>query len=169
MRETREYIEQLFGDRYFDGNHKAHAVEQKVLAAIDKQTALKPVMAKREVVCPTCRTLVGSTPYCAYCGQKLDHGGADAEENSLTETEKLKIEIEALKIANAKMYEAFLKQPEEIFEELEGYTKELLTFVKNYHADNPLVDRVKIDIYTGYLSYLASAKKKYTKGEDDNG
>ena len=40
--------------------------------ALEKQVPKKPVQVKREVVCPTCRTLVGSSPYCRYCGQLLE-------------------------------------------------------------------------------------------------
>lgn len=48
--------------------------------ALEKQIPQKPINAGREIVCPACRTLVGSSPYCRYCGQKLDHskkGGAE--------------------------------------------------------------------------------------------
>lgn len=41
--------------------------------ALEKQLPKKPVNTRREIVCPTCRTLVGSSPYCRYCGQMLDH------------------------------------------------------------------------------------------------
>lgn len=40
--------------------------------ALEKQIPKKPVKTRREIVCPTCRTLVGSNPYCKYCGQALD-------------------------------------------------------------------------------------------------
>ena len=41
-------------------------------SAIEKQIPKKPTKTAREIVCPTCRTLVGSSPYCRYCGQALD-------------------------------------------------------------------------------------------------
>ena len=41
-------------------------------SALEKQIPKKPVKTRREIVCPTCRTLVGSSPYCRYCGQALD-------------------------------------------------------------------------------------------------
>lgn len=40
--------------------------------ALEKQIPKKPVEARNEIVCPTCKTLVGSSPYCRYCGQALD-------------------------------------------------------------------------------------------------
>lgn len=40
--------------------------------ALEKQIPKKAVKTKGEIVCPTCRTLVGSNPYCRYCGQALD-------------------------------------------------------------------------------------------------
>lgn len=73
MKETYEYIDKLFRDRIFDGNHKAHSAKAKALSAISKQIPQKPVNTGQEIVCPTCRTLVGSSPYCRYCGQMLDH------------------------------------------------------------------------------------------------
>lgn len=40
--------------------------------AVEKQTPKKPIVVRNEIVCPTCETLVGSGPYCRYCGQALD-------------------------------------------------------------------------------------------------
>lgn len=40
--------------------------------ALEKQIPKKPRKTRTEIVCPTCATLVGSSPYCRYCGQKLD-------------------------------------------------------------------------------------------------
>lgn len=37
-----------------------------------KQTPQKPRNTRREIVCPSCSTLIGSHPYCAYCGQAID-------------------------------------------------------------------------------------------------
>lgn len=42
--------------------------------AVEKQIPKKPVKVRYEIVCPTCKTLVGSSPYCRYCGQALDFG-----------------------------------------------------------------------------------------------
>lgn len=42
------------------------------ISALEKQIPKKPIKTKSEIVCPTCRTLVGSNPYCKYCGQALD-------------------------------------------------------------------------------------------------
>lgn len=47
------------------------------IVALEKQIPRKPVEARNEIVCPTCKTLVGSSPYCRYCGQALDHSGTD--------------------------------------------------------------------------------------------
>ena len=80
MKEAYEYIERLFSDRIFDGNHEAHSAKRKALSAISKQIAQKPVNTRREIVCPTCRTLVGSSPYCRYCGQMLDHSTKESED-----------------------------------------------------------------------------------------
>lgn len=45
--------------------------------SIEKQIPKKPVKTKSEIVCPACRTLVGSSPYCRYCGQALDLGDTE--------------------------------------------------------------------------------------------
>ena len=82
MKEAYEYINHLFSDRIFEGNHEAHSAKEKALSAISKQIPQKPINTRREIVCPTCRTLVGSSPYCRYCGQMLDHPpekGGEAE------------------------------------------------------------------------------------------
>lgn len=42
-----------------------------VIEALDKQIPKKPVEVRNEIVCPTCKTLVGSSPYCRYCGQAI--------------------------------------------------------------------------------------------------
>jgi hypothetical protein len=42
------------------------------IVALEKQIPRKPVEVRNEIVCPTCKTLVGSSPYCRYCGQALD-------------------------------------------------------------------------------------------------
>ena len=47
------------------------AIEQAV-SAMNKQIPQKPIKTKKEWVCPTCRTLVGSRPYCGYCGQRIE-------------------------------------------------------------------------------------------------
>lgn len=41
-------------------------------SAIEKQIPKKPRKTRSEIVCPTCNTLVGSSPYCRYCGQAID-------------------------------------------------------------------------------------------------
>ena len=45
---------------------------EKAKDAVEKQMPKKPVEVRNEIVCPTCKTLVGSSPYCRYCGQALD-------------------------------------------------------------------------------------------------
>lgn len=45
--------------------------------ALEKQIPKKPVEVRNEIVCPTCKTLVGSSPYCRYCGQALDWGSEE--------------------------------------------------------------------------------------------
>lgn len=44
------------------------------IKALEKQIPKKPVKTRKDIVCPTCKTLVGSSPYCRYCGQALDWG-----------------------------------------------------------------------------------------------
>lgn len=34
------------------------------IVALEKQIPRKPVEVRNEIVCPTCKTLVGSSPYC---------------------------------------------------------------------------------------------------------
>lgn len=46
----------------------------RIEEALEKQTPKKPIKYKDEIVCPSCKTLVGSSPYCRYCGQALDWG-----------------------------------------------------------------------------------------------
>lgn len=45
---------------------------ETAIKALKKQIPRKPVEVRNEIVCPTCKTLVGSSPYCRYCGQALD-------------------------------------------------------------------------------------------------
>ena len=45
---------------------------ETAISALEKQIPKKPRKTRTEIVCPTCATLVGSSPYCRYCGQKLD-------------------------------------------------------------------------------------------------
>lgn len=61
-----------------DGGYREFT-EIEIVSAIEKQIPKKPINTMREIVCPTCRTLVGSSPYCRYCGQKLDHSGYPTE------------------------------------------------------------------------------------------
>lgn len=42
------------------------------ISALEKQIPKKPVKTRSEIVCPICNTLVGSSPYCRYCGQAID-------------------------------------------------------------------------------------------------
>lgn len=59
-------------------NHFDVAIE-----ALEKQLPQEPIVAKNEIVCPRCRTLVGSSPYCRYCGQALDQTYDKAEQLSI--------------------------------------------------------------------------------------
>ena len=47
------------------------AIEQAV-SAMKKQIPQKPIKTKKAWVCPTCGTLVGSRPYCGYCGHRIE-------------------------------------------------------------------------------------------------
>ncbi len=42
------------------------------ISALEKQTPKKPIKELNETICPNCKTLVGSSPFCRYCGQALD-------------------------------------------------------------------------------------------------
>lgn len=50
---------------------------EMAIEALEKQIPKSPVEVRNEIVCPTCRTLVGSSPYCRYCGQALDWSGTN--------------------------------------------------------------------------------------------
>lgn len=60
--DIRENIQPIIGGKSLD----------IAISAIEKQIPKKPVKTRSEIVCPTCKTLVGSSPYCRYCGQALD-------------------------------------------------------------------------------------------------
>ena len=66
-----------------------------------------------------------------------------------SEVDKLKIEIEALKIANEKMYEAFGRQAREIFEEIDE-----LVF---QHGRGDLADKY-------FYAEVEKLKEKYLEG-----
>lgn len=59
--DIRENIQPIVGGKSLD----------IAISAIEKQIPKKPRKTRTEIVCPTCATLVGSSPYCRYCGQKL--------------------------------------------------------------------------------------------------
>jgi hypothetical protein len=46
---------------------------EKAKEALNRISNKEPIKVKNEIVCPYCRTLVGSSPCCRYCGQALDH------------------------------------------------------------------------------------------------
>lgn len=60
--DIRENIQPIIGGKSLD----------IAISAIEKQIPKKPVKTRSEIVCPTCNTLVGSSPYCRYCGQAID-------------------------------------------------------------------------------------------------
>ena len=60
--DIRENIQPIIGGKSLD----------IAISAIEKQIPKKPTKTRGEIVCPTCKTLVGSSPYCRYCGQALD-------------------------------------------------------------------------------------------------
>ena len=59
--DIRENIQPIIGGKSLD----------IAISALEKQIPKKPRKTRTEIVCPTCATLVGSSPYCRYCGQKL--------------------------------------------------------------------------------------------------
>lgn len=40
--------------------------------ALEKQNPKKPIRILWKIACPSCRKVIGSYPYCAYCGQAID-------------------------------------------------------------------------------------------------
>ncbi len=62
--DIRENIQPIIGGKSLD----------IAISGIEKQISKKPIKTRSEIVCPTCKTLVGSSPYCRYCGQALDWG-----------------------------------------------------------------------------------------------
>ena len=60
--DIRENIQPIVGGKSLD----------IAISAIEKQIPKKPRKTKTEIVCPTCATLIGSSPYCRYCGQAID-------------------------------------------------------------------------------------------------
>lgn len=71
IKEIKSYVDNSWG-----GLNEAFKMAIK---AMEKQIPKKPVNTRREIVCPTCRTLVGSSPYCRYCGQMLEHSDRPTE------------------------------------------------------------------------------------------
>lgn len=53
-------------------NEQAIQINGLAILALEKQIPKKPTKTRSEIVCPTCNTLVGSSPYCRYCGQAID-------------------------------------------------------------------------------------------------
>ena len=60
--DIRENIQPIVGGKSLD----------IAISAIEKQIPKKPRKTRTEIVCPTCATLIGSSPYCRYCGQAID-------------------------------------------------------------------------------------------------
>ena len=65
-----------YADNSWGGLNEAFEI---AINALEKQVPKRPVNTRREIVCPACRTLVGSSPYCRYCGQMLDHTAHSTE------------------------------------------------------------------------------------------
>ena len=53
-------------------NEQAIEINGLAILALEKQIPKKPIKTRSEIVCPTCKTLIGSSPYCRYCGQAID-------------------------------------------------------------------------------------------------
>lgn len=49
---------------------------------IKKFTKLLPRNTGREIVCPSCGVLIGSCPYCGYCGQAIDQSKTEEKTNN---------------------------------------------------------------------------------------
>lgn len=86
---------------------------------------------------------------------RLEHRAELSKAKS--EVERLQIEIEALKIANAKMYEAFKTQPRDIFTEIEDLLRGWFDF---FRQDGDIRESCAI---MAALSQVSELKKKYTE------
>ena len=62
MRNIQKSLDELNGGKSLD----------IAISAIEKQIPKRPTKIRSEIVCPTCKTLIGSSPYCRYCGQAID-------------------------------------------------------------------------------------------------
>ena len=71
--EASDYIKEVFNNKFFDGNHKAHCVKEMVLQAFEKQTPKKPKERQGTTYsfCPCCNSN-NIYEYCGDCGQKID-------------------------------------------------------------------------------------------------
>ena len=95
-------------------------------------------------------------------GIALDKARVDVVPKS--EVEKLEIEIEALKIANEKMYEAFKRQAREIFEEIDKIIEaSAYKAVDDYDGATTTCHSVVL-----IMCGLNELKKKYKEGIDKN-
>lgn len=71
---AKKALELLKDHEYWTTYSWQDEVCEIAIKALEKQIPKKPVEVRNEIVCPTCKTLVGSSPYCRYCGQALDWG-----------------------------------------------------------------------------------------------
>ena len=75
LERTVNYIErQTKDERFYSSKDENLDFAETIKKALEKQMPKKPIKYKYEIVCPSCKTLVGSSPYCRYCGQALDWG-----------------------------------------------------------------------------------------------
>lgn len=76
-RKSLEIVQQSLAQSHKAESRLAMEINRLAIEALEKQIPKKPIKTRGEIVCPTCKTLVGSSPYCRYCGQALD--GSDIE------------------------------------------------------------------------------------------
>lgn len=68
--QTRELFSDILRTNTYVGMCECSDMINTIIA-LDRQIPKTVRETKNTIVCPTCGTLVGSSPYCRYCGQKL--------------------------------------------------------------------------------------------------
>ena len=94
-----------------------------------------------------------------------EHSDLIVEKDQLFDiAEKQKVEIEALKIANEKMYAANKAQAMEIFAEIEEGIKAAISALQ---FANPTSRKIKHETLLSLMRFIKTIEKKYTEGEHE--
>lgn len=117
------------------------ALEIAVIA-LEKQIPKKPRKTRSEIVCPTCNTLVGSSPYCRYCGQVLDWSDRVPDKEKITREKTFSEEL---------LY--FKERIEEVFD--------------NYNNPNGNEDPLYINVLRDSKRIVRKAEKEITYQQAD--